>query len=71
MRVLTENIKPMTVIIRARIFLRRTLPRGTVHRKKFFLVLVKLGQIRLGSVRFFSFFTVNCPYGQLSYDEKS
>ena len=52
MRFLTENDKPMIVIMRARIFHRRTLPRGTVRPKKKLLVLVRLGQIRLGSVRF-------------------
>ena len=63
MRVLTENDKPMTVIMRARIFHRRTLPRGTVHRKKKLLVSVRLGQIRFG---FFS-----SSYGELYHGEKS
>ena len=54
MRVLTENDKPMTVIMRVRIFHRRTLPRGTVHRKKKLLVSVWLGSV-------FFFLTANCP----------
>ena len=61
MRVLTEYDKPMTVIMRARIFHRGTLPRGTVHRKKKLLVSVRLGQIRLGSFRIFFFLRRTVP----------
>ena len=64
---------------RAQIFRRRT-----VHRKKKVsfgqvrLCQIKLGQIRLGQLGlvrfgqvFFSIFTASCPYGKLSYGEKS
>ena len=58
-------------LLRARIFRRTTLGRGTVRRKK--KCQFQLSQDRSNNVRlvFFSFSTANCPYGELSYGEKS